>query len=313
VPPFLAPPAPPGLEPAPAPSFTVVIAAYQAATTIGEAVASALGQTAPPHQVVVCDDGSSDDLAAALAPFAGRLTVVTQAHAGTAAAKNTALAHATGDFVAILDADDVFAPRRLELLGALAAARPDLDVVASDAWFEDGGTVTGRFYDWRPFPVADQRRAILEWCFVTTPAVRRSRLEAIGGFDPAVRHGSDWDCWLRLVLGGSRVGAVGEPLLRYRRHGGGLTGRRLDSIAGRVQVLEKALRSQPLTSAERTVARASLAAQRARLLEERAAVAEPRDATRLLLTHAVAPGVPARTRVRSAARAVATVMRGHRR
>jgi glycosyltransferase involved in cell wall biosynthesis len=308
---FLAPPPPAGLERGPVPTFTVIVAAYQAAATVRDAVGSALAQTVPPHQIVVCDDGSTDDLAAALAPFAARVAVVRQHNAGTAAAKNTALTRATGDFVAILDADDVFEPRRLELLGALAAARPDLDILASDAWFERDGTPTGRFYDWRSFPTADQRRAILEWCFVTTPAVRRRRLDAIGGFDPALWHGSDWDCWLRLILGGSRAGAVDEPLLRYRQHGAGLTGRRADSIAGRVRVLEKAWGDVSLTAAERSILRTSLAAQRARLLEARAAEAStPRDVARLLLRHATSPGVSPGGRVRSAVRAVAAVSRG---
>jgi glycosyltransferase involved in cell wall biosynthesis len=295
------------------PTFTVIIAAHQAAATLEEAVASALAQTTPPQQVVVCDDGSTDDPAAALARFGERVTLIRQANAGPAAARNAALKRATGDFVAILDADDVFEPRRLELFGELAAARPDLDILASDTWFEEDGALTGRFYDWRPFPIEDQRRAILQWCFVTTPAVRRSRLTTNGGFDPALRHGEDWDCWLRLILGGSVAGAVDEPLMRYRRHSAGLTGRRAESIAGRVTVLEKALAEPSLSAEELGILRASIAEQRARRLEALADEAPTGfHVARLLLRHALARSVGTRDRARSARRALVAVMRGRR-
>jgi len=66
------------------PTFSVLVAAYQAAETIGEAIESALAQTVPPHEIVVCDDGSTDELHAALAPFRERIVLLRQENRGEA-------------------------------------------------------------------------------------------------------------------------------------------------------------------------------------------------------------------------------------
>ena len=99
---FLAPPPERPAEPGPPPSFSVIIAAYQAAHTIGEAVESALEQTSPPHEVIVCDDGSTDDLAGTLTPYGGRIVLLRKENGGAASARNVALRAASGEFVAQL-------------------------------------------------------------------------------------------------------------------------------------------------------------------------------------------------------------------
>ena len=91
--------APPPVEPvavAPAPSFSVIIAAYQAAATIAEAIESALAQTAPPHEIVVCDDGSTDGIERTLEPYRDRIVFLRQPNGGEGAAKNSAARAATG-------------------------------------------------------------------------------------------------------------------------------------------------------------------------------------------------------------------------
>ena len=228
-----------------------MIAAFQAAETIGEAVASALEQTSPPLEVIVCDDGSTDDLEAALAPYRDRITFLRGEHAGAAAARNRALRVAAGDFVVLLDADDVLLPRRLEALGELGAARPDLDLLSTDVYFDVDGELVGRFYDENPFPVADQRGVILKRCFVGWPAARRTRLLAVGGFDESLVNGSDWDAWIRMILDGARAGLVREPLLRYRLRPGSLSSDRTRSLQSRVALLEKILGHPQLTPDER--------------------------------------------------------------
>src|ERR1700757_3250419 len=104
--PTLAPPPPGLIQPAPAPSFSVVIAAHNAADTIAEAVASAIAQTLRAKEVVVCDDGSDDDFESAVAPFRPQITTVHQPNLGEGAAKNSGVSQASGDFVVFLDADD---------------------------------------------------------------------------------------------------------------------------------------------------------------------------------------------------------------
>ena len=241
------------------PSFSVVIAAYQAASTIAQAIDSALAQTYPPVEVIVCDDGSTDDLAVALLPFHGRIECIRQDNRGEAAAKNTAAKRARGDFVAILDADDVYLPGRLEALADAAARRPDLDVLTTDAFLEVDGVPVRRCYNasWA-FEAADQRREILTRNFVFgLAAVRRSTLLAAGGFDEELRHATDWDCWLRLIVSGSRIGLVPVPLARYRIGPNSLSANRPELLRGRARVLDKAAANPALTDAERADVRRS--------------------------------------------------------
>jgi GT2 family glycosyltransferase len=234
------------------PTFSVVIAAYQAAGTIGEAVDSALSQTHAPAEVIVSDDGSTDGLAESLRPYRDRVELLRNNHAGPSAARNAAVAAASADFVAILDADDTFEPKRLAALAELSRTRPDLDILATDAILEREGKEVGRFY--RPdftFPEQRQRLEILRRCFLCAPAIRRSRLVAIGGFDDSFLRAEDWDCWLRAILAGARAGLVATPLLRYRLGDASLTADRLPSLRARVSVLQKAARREDLSPAER--------------------------------------------------------------
>ena len=159
---WLAPPPRLNLQPGEPPRFSVVIRAYQAAASIGAAIASALAQTRPAHEVIVVDDGSTDDLARALSEFRHQITLIRQDNSGAASAANTGLASASGDFLALLDADDVFGPSRLEALGDLAAARPDLDLLSAETELVLNGRVVGHFHTATPFVVSQQRTGILE-------------------------------------------------------------------------------------------------------------------------------------------------------
>ena len=102
--PLLAPEPAAPVESAAVPTFSVIIAAYQVADLIGEAIESVLGQTTPPLEIVVCDDGSTDDLQRALAPYRDKLILLRQPNRGESAAKNAAAAASSGDYVVILDA-----------------------------------------------------------------------------------------------------------------------------------------------------------------------------------------------------------------
>jgi hypothetical protein len=233
------------------PSFSIVITAYEAAATIAAAVRSSLEQTHPAHEVIVVDDGSTDDLAAALTPFEGQIEVVRKQNGGGASARNAGAAAASGDFMAILDADDTYQPRRLEALAGLATARPDLDLVTTDARFVVDGEGVGSFSAHNPFAASDQRKAIFGNCFVGGwPAVRLSRLAEVGGFDEQMRIAYDWDCWLRLILHGATAGLVDEPLYDYVLHSGSLASSRVASLRERVRLLEKATGSPDLRPEE---------------------------------------------------------------
>ena len=206
----------------------MLIRTYQAADSVTEAVQSALNQTVPPFEVVVYDDGSTDGTEDVLSPYRDRIVYVRGENAGAAEAFNRGAEVARGDFVVVLDADDAFESQRIEALAELASARPDLDIVTTDASWESNGRVIGRFNgNANPFEVENQRAAILDRCFIGWPAVRRSAVIAVGGQDTAVEVAADWDCWIRMILGGSKAGSVDEPLLRYRLRQGSVSSDRL--------------------------------------------------------------------------------------
>jgi Glycosyl transferase family 2 len=313
--PFLAPPASAALEPGPAPTFSVLITCYQAADTVGDAVQSALAQSRAPHEVIVVDDGSTDGTREALAPFLDRIDYVRQANRGHSAALNAGVQRASGDFVVLLDADDAYEPERIEALTELAVARPDLDVLMTDAHLEVNGRVVSRFTERTPFAVEDQRLAIFERCFIAWPAVRRRLLLDAGGFDESLRRGKDWEAWIRLLHAGASAGLVDEPLHRYRIKGeGSLTDDRVAALRARVVVLERAARLD-LSPPERAQLEHFLGRRRRRALlaeAEQALRAGSPDARRLAVRVASMPGMPAGTRAKALAAIVAPRAAGRR-
>lgn len=282
-----------------APTFSVVIPVFEGAETIAEAVESILDQEPPPAQLVVVDDGSRDRLRETLARFGDRIELVSGSHRGVAAARNAGWRRCGGDFVVFVDSDDLLLPGKMAALSYLARERPDLDLLATDMYFERNGQRTGRFGEANPFPTERQRETILERCFVVQPAFRVTALADIGGFDESLATGEDWDCLLRLILAGSTAGLYDQPLAVYRIHSGSLTDRRPDTFKDRVRILEKASRDRHLRPEERGALAHSLAVQRRRsaIAAAQAAVAgEGAHPRRLCLRVAATPGAGLRLR-----------------
>jgi Glycosyl transferase family 2 len=305
--PFVAPPPPPGLRPGPPPTFSIVIVTYQAAATIREAVASAVRQTCPAHEVIVVDDGSTDDTRERIAAHLDRVRYVRQDNQGAPAALNAGVRVASGDFISILDADDVYEPERIEATRELAIARPDLEILMTDAYLERDGETLGRFCEYTPFASTDQNLAIFERCFVAWPAVRRSTLLASGGFDESLPVGYDWECWIRMLHGGAAAGLVAEPLMRYRMGDTSLTSNRIAALQARVRVLEVASRLD-LAADERHELDRFLRSRRRRafLAETEQALREHRpDARRRAFATALTRDMPPTVRLLSLAAALA--------
>lgn len=291
-------------------SFAIVVAAYDAAATIAETLESAFGQTHAPAQVIVCDDGSTDDTAEVVSRFP-RATLVRQSNRGDAAARNAALAHATTSHVVVLDADDLLEPRCLEAYAAALTLRPDLDMVTCDAFLESEGVIFDRYYRRvARFVVEDQRLGALHQHFVFGfPAIRRQRLVAVGGWDSTWRRNADTDLFLRLILEGARVGLVYEPLARYRLRQGSLSADRAAGMRAMVEIVERALDHPSITPEEREVVARDLRQKEklTRVAELEAALHAGRGVRAAALRVARAPelGYSAGARLRALAAAAA--------
>ena len=202
------------------PAVSVIIPAYRAAHTIDRALNSALGQTCPPAQILVIDDGSPDDLAAAVRPYGDRVELIRKPNGGAASARNQGLDLARGQFVAFLDADDYWEPHKLEHQLRRFTAHPDLGSVAGRYFTQQPGLPreapadpAGPFYD-RILPPGG-RRAFWAATKMQTSVVL-ARREVIGehrfvsGLEPA----EDRDLWARLSAA-APVYLIGEPLMTY--------------------------------------------------------------------------------------------------
>jgi hypothetical protein len=143
--------------------------------------------------------------------------------------------------------------------------------------------------------------------------VRREALLAVGGFDESIRWTTDWDCWIRMIVRGSRAGAVAEPLAVYRLHERSLSAARVNHIAGRLQTLRKASAMPELTPAERRVVEETISNQEQELalLDARAAILERRKGTRRkLIRLAARRRTNAGTRAKAIAAALAPALAG---
>lgn len=297
------PPAGP-IEPRDAPTLSVIITYYRGERLICDAVRSVLEQTVRPHEIVICDDGSPDDLEAALGPLRDAVKIVRKENGGTGSALNAAARAASGAYVMQLDQDDAYLPRRVEVVAAVLAARPDLDIVATDAVIELDGTPVTTLGEVNPFPQADQRTALLTTCTFLWPTVRRSVVLDAGGWDESFKAIEDWDCALRLVLGGAVMAYVHEPLYRWRlTPGSRSSSNRVAHLEDQVHLTEKALSESRLDPGERGVAESLLAGRRRLLAREqarRAVETHAPDARSRSLQLVIGGGFDRATRVKGA-------------
>jgi cellulose synthase/poly-beta-1,6-N-acetylglucosamine synthase-like glycosyltransferase len=265
-------------DPAPAqpvtggePKLSVVIPYYRGAEVIGEAVRSVLAQTLPPLEIVICDDGSPDDLDGALGELREQVRIVRKDNGGIASAMNALTEAASGDYVVQLDQDDAFAPGRLEAIAAVLRARPDIDLVASDGIVEMDGREVVTLEAISVYEDGDPRARMLATCPFLWPAIRRSLLIDAGGYDESFAVMQDWECFARLVFGGALVAYVHDPLYRWRMTLGSRSSRdRVANVEAIERLLVKLLDGTALRPGERVQAQQLLAERRRWLARERA-------------------------------------------
>jgi glycosyltransferase involved in cell wall biosynthesis len=199
------------------PLVSVIIPAYNGQEYIREAIQSVLAQTYRPIEVLVVDDGSPINMREAVSGFGPEVRYLRQENGGTASARNTGWRAAGGEFIALLDQDDLWLPQKLERQVPRFAEDPRIGLVT--AWMEVFDTTTGDPKGTYKPPAEMTVHDMLghELPPVQTMIFRRSALEKIGGFDPSLRGTDDWDVNIRLAAE-FRVVTVQEVLGRARMH-----------------------------------------------------------------------------------------------
>jgi glycosyltransferase involved in cell wall biosynthesis len=215
-------------------SFSVVMAAHDSAQTIRDAIASVLLQTRDDWELIVVDDGSSDDTAAVASSVCDeRIRIVTQDNRGPAAARNTGVRLARAPLVSTLDSDDLWFPDYLETMARVLDEEPDAALAYTDAWVIDDATgrvrkTTEMAYQRPPDPPPAAPRAFLEELIrrnfiYNSVTARRDVLLALGGYDERLWTGEDWELWLRVAASGRRCARVPGVLAVHRDHMGSLS------------------------------------------------------------------------------------------
>jgi glycosyltransferase involved in cell wall biosynthesis len=186
---------------------SVIVPAYNADAFIDEALDSAFAQDFRPLEVIVVDDGSTDRTAEIASQYDVQL--VRQANGGPAAARNAGLARARGEYIAILDADDVWPQDRVSCLVEALGSGAGIAFGLSEIFLTPGQPKPDHFPDRLTKPVQNHMAAMM---------TRRSVFELVGRFDEHLRLSEDVDWFMRARDAGVEVVSVDHLVLRYRIH-----------------------------------------------------------------------------------------------
>lgn len=196
--------------------ISVIIPAYNHARWLPKCIESVLNQTLKPHEIIVVDDGSTDNTAEIIAKYPVRY--IRQENAGCPAARNRALREATGDWIAIVDADDYWLPQKLELQ-ARAIRNEALCYCGVTRLYKDGHTEEAEFYDTGQIKSALRHKSAL---YPSALLIRKDAITQVGGFNEQIAAGEDWEICLKLSRIFDFVG-IREPLVIYNVTEAGMT------------------------------------------------------------------------------------------
>ena len=181
------------------PLVSVIIPTYNRGRVVGEAVDSVLAQAYSNYELIVVDDGSTDNTASILKAYGRRIHVLRQQNRGVSAARNTGIRSAAGDLIAFLDSDDLWLPSKLGHQVAFFQQHPDaVACQTEETWIRNGVRVNPGKRHRKPSGMIFEPS--LELCLVSPSAVmiRRSLFDRVGLFDESLPACEDYDLWLRI-------------------------------------------------------------------------------------------------------------------
>ena len=195
------------------PLISTIIPVYNGELYLGEAIKSVLEQSYPNVEIMVVDDGSTDSTAQVSLRFGELVHYFYQENAGLSAARNAGIKRAKGEYLAFLDADDLFVPQKFEQQYACFRDNPDLDMIFGQV---------EHFYS-PDLPEEERKRfavsdIVMLGLFAGAMLVRREAFERVGFFDPSLRVGQFLDWYMKAREQGLKQTALDEVVVKRRIH-----------------------------------------------------------------------------------------------
>ncbi len=251
-------------------TFDIIIPAYNAARYLAAALDSVEAQTFADWRILLVDDGSTDETAALVAPYQSRigekLLYIRQSNRGLPAARNTAIAHSSAEFLALLDADDVWLPCRLAESLQAFAGRPQVGLAYGlNTQIDPEGKLLGTFQGNRQnaegkiAPFIYMRKVEFPCPTVT---FRRECVDKVGGFDETMRASEDRDLWLRIALE-YEIAFVSKVIAYYRVSPNSMSADPDRMVTSQLQFIRKHYGAAGCGMVPRQIARARVYKQRA--------------------------------------------------
>ena len=205
-------------------SVSVIIPCYNRAELVGDTLRCLLGQTLPPREIIVVDDGSTDDSAEVVRTFGRKVSLIKQENRGPGAARNAGLKAATGRYIQFFDSDDLASPNKFEIqVAALESSEADFAycpwvrarIDGTDLTFDGPVLQAGPVPDWKPM----LEWQLGPWCLVFQNCLfRREAVERAGWFRTDLMPTEDSELFVRILLAGAKPTFTGDCLVFYRVH-----------------------------------------------------------------------------------------------
>ena len=236
------------------PRVSVIIPSYNCASYLGRAIDSARAQTYKDYEILIVDDGSTDNTKDVAMQYGRRVTYLYQQNRGVSAARNHAISKSSGELLAYLDADDMWYPEKLEKQVAFLDAHQDCGMVHSEMSVinEQDEILHVRFYEetQRSVPQGHCLQQLLMRCHIQPVTVieRRNLFDLVGGFDKRLLVIQDYLHWIMIAAEGQAVGYLAEPLGKYRWRAGSLIGNRPRLLEDYVRLFDILLHEKLIAS-----------------------------------------------------------------
>jgi glycosyltransferase involved in cell wall biosynthesis/LmbE family N-acetylglucosaminyl deacetylase len=227
------------------PRVSVIVPAYNRADLVGEAIQSVIDQTYTDWELIVVDDGSTDETAQVVAGFGERVRYIYQENAGACAARNNGFAISRGDYITFLDSDDSMLLHNLEILVGLLDARPEVGIAYGWGYFYRQVNGQRELMDYQriygeippqldaPWEGAERypsgttiegkilpQLLLEDSMLLGGNLIRRACVEAVGGFDTSISYMEHWDFYLRLAQAGFTYACSRQAVMLYHNHSG---------------------------------------------------------------------------------------------